>query len=180
MQNWESRSSFFSFGDTGRAIVRSLCLTVDNDTHTPDLAKITLESINMGCKSGEGERDETLPSSGVSFLKTTCTVLGEESTVMRRLLGVVSASANNGFLFWILINIYDSTADSDLTPAGVNQALAIKSEWEKESKFGIPLPGKIYTSPLTRALRTCDIAFDWLVQGEAKSSVLVVEVTRTF
>lgn len=72
-----------------------------------------------------------------------------------------------------------STADSDLTPAGVVQALHIKYEWEKERAFGIPLPDKIYTSPLTRALRTCDIAFDWLVKGEGRTPVLVVEVSSS-
>ncbi|KAF7761011.1 hypothetical protein Agabi119p4_10420 [Agaricus bisporus var. burnettii] len=66
--------------------------------------------------------------------------------------------------------------DSDLTPAGIAQALRIKEEWDKERDFGIPCPEKIYTSPLTRALKTCDIAFDWIANKQ--KSVLVVENCR--
>lgn len=68
-------------------------------------------------------------------------------------------------------------ADSDLTPVGIAQALRIKEEWDKEHDFGIPCPEKIYTSPLTRALKTCDIAFDWIINKQ--KSVLVVEVSAS-
>ncbi|KAF9448759.1 phosphoglycerate mutase [Macrolepiota fuliginosa MF-IS2] len=83
--------------------------------------------------------------------------------------------------YWGRINGDDEITwgpDSDLTPAGVIQALLIKHEWEKEQAFGIPVPDKIYTSPLTRALRTCDIAFDWLAKDEVKGPVFVVENCR--
>jgi hypothetical protein len=59
----------------------------------------------------------------------------------------------------------------------VIQALHIKDEWEKERAFGMPMPDKVYTSPLTRALRTCDIAFGWLKKIQPQAPLMVVEVS---
>jgi len=70
-----------------------------------------------------------------------------------------------------------TAADPDLTVTGIAQALYIKNEWEKERAFGIPLLDKIYTSPLTRALQTCNIAFGWLKKCQPKLPILVVEVS---
>ncbi|KAJ3566660.1 hypothetical protein NP233_g6866 [Leucocoprinus birnbaumii] len=68
--------------------------------------------------------------------------------------------------------------DSDLTIEGVNQALHIKNEWEKELSFGIPALDKIYTSPLTRALKTCNIAFGGMKKDHCSVPILVVENCR--
>ncbi|KXN88387.1 putative phosphomutase PMU1, partial [Leucoagaricus sp. SymC.cos] len=68
--------------------------------------------------------------------------------------------------------------DADLTAVGIIQALHIKTEWEREQAFGIPLPDKIYTSPLTRALRTCNIAFGHPKQNHPSIPIVVVENCR--
>ncbi|KAF9226834.1 phosphoglycerate mutase-like protein [Gyrodon lividus] len=50
--------------------------------------------------------------------------------------------------------------DPQLTQLGVQQAKEARLEWEKEGLFDIPSPEKLYTSPLTRAIRTNQITFD--------------------
>ncbi|KAF5349934.1 hypothetical protein D9756_009280 [Leucocoprinus leucothites] len=61
---------------------------------------------------------------------------------------------------------------------GISQALHIKNEWEKERAFGIPSLDKVYTSPLTRALKTCDIAFNCSKKYHPSIPILVVENCR--
>ena len=67
-------------------------------------------------------------------------------------------------------------ADSDLTAVGERQALHIKTEWDKERASGMPFPDIIYTSPLLRALRTCDIALGALAKDSDWMPVVVIEV----
>ena len=47
--------------------------------------------------------------------------------------------------------------------------------WDKELSAGLGTPSKIYSSPLSRALRTCFISFDALLEDDSK--VLIVEVS---
>jgi broad specificity phosphatase PhoE len=67
-------------------------------------------------------------------------------------------------------------ADPQLTQLGVQQAQDARLEWEKERLFDIPLPQKLYTSPLTRAIRTNQITFDETLVPGLKTTV--VEVAR--
>ncbi|RDB24444.1 hypothetical protein Hypma_008411 [Hypsizygus marmoreus] len=50
--------------------------------------------------------------------------------------------------------------DAELTSKGKDQALAATAAWRTELAAGIPLPGRFYTSPLTRSLDTCKITFE--------------------
>ena len=50
--------------------------------------------------------------------------------------------------------------DAHLTPAGVEQALAVNAFWQQEiSEQKIPTPQSYYTSPLTRCLQTANYTF---------------------
>lgn len=54
-------------------------------------------------------------------------------------------------------------ADADLTPLGVQQALAVNTFWASEIKNQkIPTPQSYYTSPLTRCLKTANYTFNGL------------------
>lgn len=66
-----------------------------------------------------------------------------------------------------------STADSKLTPLGEEQARNAHISWEKERPFGIPLPEKLYTSPLTRAIRTNQVTFDDTLFPSGSKTVIV-------
>jgi broad specificity phosphatase PhoE len=64
-------------------------------------------------------------------------------------------------------------ADPELTPIGKDQAIVAQQEWNTELPFGLPVPRKLYCSPLTRALQTCEITFrEIMING----SVVIVEV----
>jgi len=62
--------------------------------------------------------------------------------------------------------------DPQLTQLGVQQAQDARLEWEKERLFDIPLPQKLYTSPLTRAIRTNQITFDETLVPGLKTTVV--------
>lgn len=49
--------------------------------------------------------------------------------------------------------------DPTLTPLGEQQAQAVSDAFKTEIPHGVPLPQKLYTSPLTRALQTNNITF---------------------
>jgi broad specificity phosphatase PhoE len=51
-------------------------------------------------------------------------------------------------------------ADPQLTSIGIEQAKDIRRALEVELEHGFHLPDKVYCSPLSRALRTCEIMFD--------------------
>jgi phosphohistidine phosphatase SixA len=63
-------------------------------------------------------------------------------------------------------------ADPELTSIGKDQAVVARNEWNAELPFGIALPQKLYCSPLTRAMQTCEITF----QEINTRRVIVVEV----
>ncbi|KAH6907483.1 phosphoglycerate mutase [Coprinopsis sp. MPI-PUGE-AT-0042] len=58
--------------------------------------------------------------------------------------------------------------DPLLTPTGIDQAKAVRKMWEKEMSAGLGTPSKIYSSPFSRALRTCYISFDGLLEDDSK------------
>ncbi|KAL0960422.1 hypothetical protein HGRIS_005465 [Hohenbuehelia grisea] len=58
--------------------------------------------------------------------------------------------------------------DAELTDLGKGQAQAAGQAWKTELAAGIPLPGKFYCSPLTRALSTSQITFDGIIPDDDK------------
>lgn len=56
--------------------------------------------------------------------------------------------------------------DPELTTIGKGQGVDAHDAWKAELAFGIPLPGKLYASPMTRALRTCELTFDGLLSDQ--------------
>ncbi|KAG6369495.1 histidine phosphatase superfamily [Boletus reticuloceps] len=65
--------------------------------------------------------------------------------------------------------------DPQLTPLGEQQAWDAHVAWETERRFGIPVPEKLYTSPLTRAIRTSQITFDNLIVCDLRTTINVRE-----
>ncbi|KAH0840201.1 hypothetical protein J3R83DRAFT_1202 [Lanmaoa asiatica] len=63
--------------------------------------------------------------------------------------------------------------DPQLTPLGVQQAQEAHDAWEREHRFGIPLPEKLYTSPLTRAIRTNQMTFDDTLLPSGPKTIIV-------
>jgi len=67
--------------------------------------------------------------------------------------------------------------DPQLTSLGIEQARSIQEMWKTESSYGLTPPDKLYCSPLTRALHTCDIMLDGVFQ-HPHAPVTVVENCR--
>ena len=66
------------------------------------------------------------------------------------------------------------SADPELKQSGEQQARDARSAWETEQCFGVPVPERLYTSPLTRAIRTNQITFDdTMVSGLERTIVEV-------
>ncbi|KAL4081443.1 histidine phosphatase superfamily [Scleroderma yunnanense] len=61
--------------------------------------------------------------------------------------------------------------DPVLTPRGEGQVDEVHAEWQKEHRFGIPLPDKLYCSPLTRAIQTNERTFSGLLPGDRKTNI---------
>ena len=70
-------------------------------------------------------------------------------------------------------------ADPKLTPLGIKQAHVIQDIWKTESLHGLTPPHRLYCSPLSRALHTCDIMLDRVFQHNYHP-VTVVEVSNGF
>jgi len=70
-------------------------------------------------------------------------------------------------------------ADPGLTEIGINQALEANRGWKAELPFKITLPGRFYSSPLTRALDTLRITFQDITMGEVEDErvVKILEVS---
>lgn len=65
------------------------------------------------------------------------------------------------------------TADPELTALGESQARSAHNAWESELASKIPLPEKLYCSPLTRALRTAKMTFDGILTDENRKTMIV-------
>ena len=63
-----------------------------------------------------------------------------------------------------------------MTPLGIEQAHVIQDMWKTESLHGLAPPHKLYCSPLSRALRTCEIMLDGVFQPN-HAPVTIVEVS---
>lgn len=71
---------------------------------------------------------------------------------------------------------HEHLADPQLTPLGIEQAYVIQDIWRTESLHGLAPPDKLYCSPLSRALHTCQIMLDGVFQP-SHPPVTVVEVS---
>jgi len=63
--------------------------------------------------------------------------------------------------------------DPELTSIGKSQAREVHKAWEAELAANIPLPQKLYCSPLTRAMTTNQITFDGILTDENRRTVVV-------
>ncbi|KAF9459983.1 phosphoglycerate mutase-like protein [Collybia nuda] len=63
--------------------------------------------------------------------------------------------------------------DPELTAIGVGQAISAHEAWKAELPFGIPHPEKFYTSPLTRAMKTCEITFDGILPDDKRRAIVI-------
>ncbi|KAG6335892.1 hypothetical protein ID866_3201, partial [Astraeus odoratus] len=62
-------------------------------------------------------------------------------------------------------------ADPELTPKGEGQADSARAIWKTELQFGLPFPD-LYSSPLTRAIRTNQITFRGLFPDDRKTTIV--------
>lgn len=70
-------------------------------------------------------------------------------------------------------------ADPELTLIGKGQANIAHDAWAIELPFGIPIPSKLISSPLTRAMQTLQITFNGILglgTNSRKETIVVVEV----
>ncbi|GAA5826790.1 hypothetical protein JCM5353_003237 [Sporobolomyces roseus] len=68
--------------------------------------------------------------------------------------------------------------DPNLTPLGVEQAQAINKAWKKEVQAAVPLPQKLYSSPLSRAASTLEITWNDILIDNGQVRPLVIEHLR--
>ncbi|KAF8437205.1 histidine phosphatase superfamily [Boletus edulis BED1] len=66
--------------------------------------------------------------------------------------------------------------DPDLTNLGVEQAKDANCTWKTELEYGIPLPEKLYSSPMRRAIKTNQVTFEGVLRPSLKTTI--VENTR--
>ncbi|KAF8550479.1 phosphoglycerate mutase [Imleria badia] len=62
--------------------------------------------------------------------------------------------------------------DPQLTLLGEQQARDARSAWETELGYGVPFPRRLYTSPLTRAIRTNQITFDDAIDSGLQTTIV--------
>lgn len=65
------------------------------------------------------------------------------------------------------------TADPNLTEIGTGQAAMAHALWKAELADGLPLPEKLYCSPMSRALQTHSITFVGIIVDENCKTVVL-------
>lgn len=69
--------------------------------------------------------------------------------------------------------------DPLLTPLGVKQALAVNSAWKEQLEDDVPLPQRLYSSPLIRSAATLNLTWsDILIYKEKGVTPLIREHLR--
>jgi len=63
--------------------------------------------------------------------------------------------------------------DPDLTDIGTGQAAMAHALWKAEIAADLPLPEKLYCSPMTRALRTHSITFNGIIVNDNHKTVIL-------
>jgi broad specificity phosphatase PhoE len=74
---------------------------------------------------------------------------------------------------WGLTYKYGS-ADPALTDLGLEQARDANRAWKEELGYNIPLPEKLYCSPLRRAIKTNQLTFEGLLKPDLKTTIVEV------
>jgi broad specificity phosphatase PhoE len=64
------------------------------------------------------------------------------------------------------------TADPELTELGVEQAKHAYRAWKAELEYNIPLPEKLYSSPMRRAIKTNQVTFEGLLRPGLKTTIV--------
>ncbi|KAG6895881.1 hypothetical protein C0992_011802 [Termitomyces sp. T32_za158] len=68
--------------------------------------------------------------------------------------------------------------DAELTETGKTQAAAASEVWRSELAAKLPVPGKFYVSPLSRALQTLEITFNGLLPERESKWATILENCR--
>ena len=99
---------------------------------------------------------------------------------MARSFGAVSPSnairPPSGALSALHTLILPYVADPLLTELGQDQARDAHAMWKEETESGGSLPDKLYCSPMTRAIQTCQITFEGVLDF-AECRPLILEVS---
>ncbi|KAI0042678.1 phosphoglycerate mutase-like protein [Auriscalpium vulgare] len=67
--------------------------------------------------------------------------------------------------------------DPNLTPLGEGQARNANTAWRLELSRGVPIPQRLYVSPMKRAFRTYQLTFDGILP-EPRSTPIILENVR--
>ncbi|GAA6061935.1 hypothetical protein JCM10212_001503 [Sporobolomyces blumeae] len=68
--------------------------------------------------------------------------------------------------------------DPSLTPLGESQARAVNRAWKRELQAGVPLPQKLYSSPLSRSAKTLELTWGDVLIENGDVTPLIVEHLR--
>ncbi|CEQ38919.1 SPOSA6832_00375 [Sporobolomyces salmonicolor] len=68
--------------------------------------------------------------------------------------------------------------DPVLTPLGIAQAQAVNKAWKEQLRDGVPLPQRLYSSPLSRAASTLNITWKDILIDQGEVTPLFVEHMR--
>ena len=122
------------------------------------------------CNVSDGTSTSLLSLPSISYLSITIKLLVEAERRWRTGMGASVSSP----VHWIALPHSFMIADPELTDLGKHQARLAHELWEEELKFDIPVPGKLYCSPLTRAIHTNAITFDSIISKRQKSMIIEV------
>ncbi|KAI9574307.1 histidine phosphatase superfamily [Boletus coccyginus] len=62
--------------------------------------------------------------------------------------------------------------DPELTELGIEQAKNAHQAWKTELEYSIPLPEKLYSSPMRRAIKTNQVTFEGLLRPDLKTTIV--------
>ncbi|GAA5895129.1 hypothetical protein JCM5296_000888 [Sporobolomyces johnsonii] len=68
--------------------------------------------------------------------------------------------------------------DAALTPLGIEQAQAVNKAWKEQRRDGVPLPQRLYSSPLSRAASTLNITWKDILIDQGEVTPMIVEHMR--
>ncbi|TFY77106.1 hypothetical protein EWM64_g6905 [Hericium alpestre] len=85
--------------------------------------------------------------------------------------------------YWSLLNDDGELTwgpDPSLTSIGEGQARTAYAVWATELPRGMPLPHKLYASPLTRALQTYELTFTGIIPAEHPKPIILEMVREEY
>ncbi|KIM58755.1 hypothetical protein SCLCIDRAFT_1218294 [Scleroderma citrinum Foug A] len=140
------------------------------DDHPERWSKFTasIQQLNVDAPSHVRYKVFFLGRHGEGYHNVANAKYGDEVRLFRATSSYWCKLNGDGVLTW--------GPDPDLTPIGEGQAEAARALWETELQFGIPLPNKMYCSPISRAIQTHKLTFRGLLPNGSKATL--VENTR--